>query len=165
MMPNGGEQWFLMPIMKGSRVKARHREKKKLLIIRAFCKSHKNYQLAPALLDFEAMFAKIFLRFAAKRVILPDTGRITPIILSSRPIDRSTYQLEQLVGEQGDDTKHKMKTDFRNSSHHHVAGSKRLFQPAVEPLRHGSLPVAHRLMGGQGDHLLPAAIFVDDGDS
>ena len=33
----------------------------------------------------------------------------------------SAYQLEQLVGEQGDDPKHQMKPDFRSTSHHDVA--------------------------------------------
>src|SRR5664280_1134279 len=67
----------------------------------------------------------------------------------------SACQLEQLVGEQGNEAKHEMKPDFRSSSHHHVAGPKPFFQAAVEPLRDGAFPVAHRLMRGQGDNVLP----------
>src|SRR4030042_5689923 len=76
----------------------------------------------------------------------------------------SAYQLEQLVGEQGDDPKHQMKLDFRSAPHHDVACPETFFQAAVEPLRDGAFPVARRLMRGQGDNVLPPGASINDGD-
>ena len=87
-------------------------------------------------------------------------GVTLPFNLEQHPValSRSAYQLEQLVGEQGDDAEHEMKPDFLCSPNHDVAAPELFFQPAVEPLRHGPFPVAGRLMGGQGDNLFPPAI-------
>ena len=64
----------------------------------------------------------------------------------------SAYQLEQLVGEQGDDPKHQMKPDFRSTPHHDVACPETFFQAAVEPLHDGAFPghaPPHEGPGGQ----------------
>ena len=45
---------------------------------------------------------------------------------------------------------HEVLPDFRGSPHHYVAGPQPFVQPAVEPLRHGPLLAAHRLMGVKG---------------
>jgi hypothetical protein len=97
--------------------------------------------------------------FAVKGEIFRDSGQTTPVILALAGSPRSACQLGQLVGEQGNDAKHEMKADFRSSPHHHVAGPKPFFQPAFEPLGHGPRLIAHHLMGGQGNNLLPPAIF------
>ena len=116
-----------------------------------FSKIQKNRRSVRLFLGLEAMQPRFFVHFTAKRVILRDSGRTTPVSLVSRPVGcRSAYQLEQLVGEQGHEAKHEMKPDFRSSPHHHVAGPKPFFQPAIEALRCGPLLVAPRLMGGQG---------------
>src|SRR4030042_7155687 len=71
-----------------------------------------------------------------------------PFNLEPHPVAlrRSADQLEQLVGKQGDDPEHEMKRNFFRSPNHHVPGPELFFQPAVEPLCYGSLPVSHSLM-------------------
>ena len=76
----------------------------------------------------------------------------------------SADQFEQLVGEQGDHSKHQVQRDFLGSLHHDVAAPKLFLQAAVEALPHRPLLVPGRLVGRQRDNLLPPAVFVDDGD-
>jgi hypothetical protein len=78
--------------------------------------------------------------------------------------DGSANQLEQLVGKQGNDAKHEVEPDFPGAPHHDGATPKLFFQAAVKALCHRPFLVPGRLMGRQRDHLLPPAVFVNDGD-
>jgi hypothetical protein len=68
------------------------------------------------------MQASFMAPFAPQRVISGGFGQTTPRSFPSAAGVASTHQLEQLVGEQGNDPKHQMKPDFKSSSHHHLAG-------------------------------------------
>jgi hypothetical protein len=62
---------------------------------------------SPAQWGLEAVQSNFFTPFAAKRAILRDSGRTTPVGLSLACWHCPADQLEQLVGKQGNAAKHK----------------------------------------------------------
>jgi hypothetical protein len=90
---------------------------------------------------------------AANRPDFTEIGGTSPSVIG-KPLPillRSAYQLEHLVGQQGDDAKHEMQPDFFRSPYHHVAAAKLFFQATVEALRGRPFLVSGFLMGGQGE--------------
>lgn len=97
------------------------------------------------------MKPRFFILPAAKRPNYKETRHTGPQFSGSPSAfsRHSTYQLEQLVSKQGDDSKHEVKPDFLGSPHHDVAASKLFFQPAVKALRHRPFPVPSPGVSGQ----------------
>ena len=88
-------------------------------------------------------------------------GVALPFHLEQHPValSHSANELEQLIGEQGDDAEHEVQPDFFCPPNHDVASPEIFFQPAVKPLGNGPFPVAGRLMRRPGEQLLSPASF------
>ena len=116
--------------------------------------------------DFSNLCNKILEVWSQNQRVTLILGVTLPFHLEQHPValSHSANELEQLIGEQGNDAEHEMKPDFLCSPNHDVGAAEVFFQPAVKALGNGPFPVVGRLMRGQGNNFFPPRVSVNDGD-